>query len=127
MTDTEKEMSAYSKAIPFIIIGLIIFTQLVGAFYAVYDTIPPDGFVLLSYLALFWLIGDWFSKDSKKYPVEWAYDMGFFLYIFWPILIPYYLFATRGFTSALSITLGYGSLYFGTYLISFYVLYLLVQ
>ena len=126
MTDTKKEISTYAKTIPFIIIGFIIFTQSVCGFYAIYDMAPPDGFVLLRYLGLFWLIGDWFSKDSKKHSIKWAYDMGFFLYIFWPIFIPYYLFTTRGFKSALAITLGYVALYFGTYFISFYLLYLLV-
>ena len=126
MADTKEEISTYSKIIPFIIIGFIFFTQSVYGFYAIYDLEPPGSFVMLSYLLLFWLIGDWFSKDSKRYNIEWVYDMGFFLYIFWPIFIPYYLFVTRGLKSTISITLGYVALYFGTYFISFYLLYLLV-
>jgi len=124
MTNTKKAIRAYSKNIPFIIIGFICLTQAVCAFYANYEMEPPGGFDLLRYLGLFWLIGDWFSKDNKKYKIEWAYDMGFFLYVFWPIFIPYYLFVTRGFKSALSIILGFVTLYVGTYFIYFIGFYL---
>ena len=44
MTDTKKEISAYSKNIPFIIIGFICLTQAVRAFYAIYDMEPPGNF-----------------------------------------------------------------------------------
>jgi len=124
MTETKKEISAYRKNIPFIIIGFICLTQAVYAFYAIYDMEPPGGFKLLHFLGLLWLIGDWFLKDNRKYKIEWAYDMGFFLYIFWPIFIPYYLFTTRGFKSTLLITLGFIALYVGSYfiyLIGFYL------
>ena len=126
----QKEISAYSKNLPSIIIGFICLTQAVSAFYAIYEMKPPAGFELLRFLGLFWLVGDWFLKDNRKYKVEWAYDMGFFLYIFWPIFIPYYLFVTRGFKSALSITLGFVALYIGTYFIyltGFYLFSLIVS
>ncbi len=115
MTDAKKEISAYSKNLPSIIIGFICLTQAVCAFYAIYDLKPPGGFELLRFLGLLWLIGDWFLKDSRKYKIGWAYDMGFFLYIFWPMFIPYYLFVTRGFKSTLLIILGFVTLYVGSF------------
>ena len=51
---------------------------------------------LFFYLALFMAMGYWLSKDSKSRNVHWVFDLGFFLYVAWPIIMPYYLFKTRG-------------------------------
>jgi hypothetical protein len=61
----------------------------------------------LSYLGLFWLIGDWFMMDSKKRNIPWVFDMGFFLYLSWPVFIPVYLVKTRGFGKAALYILGF--------------------
>jgi hypothetical protein len=34
--------------------------------------------------------------DSRKRAVAAVYDLGFFLYIAWPVVMPYYLVKTRG-------------------------------
>jgi len=108
------------------IIIFIVFTQAVNGFYATYDMTPPGAFVLMSMFGLLWIGGDWFMKDSKKFNIEWAFDMGFFLYIFWPIFIPFYLFKTRGLKKAAITTLSFVSLYFGTYFFSCVVTYYLL-
>ena len=109
-----------------LLFGIIVLLQAVGGFYAIYDMPPPAAFSVFGYLGIFWLIGDWFIKDSKIRKIEWAFDMGSLLYISWPIFIPYYLFKTRGLISALKICLGFISLYLGIYYLSYYVLYYVV-
>jgi hypothetical protein len=123
MNEVDTKISRYDKIILFVVIALVVFTQSVFGFYAIYDMSPPGAFTLLSYLMLFWLIGDWFSRDSKKHKIEWVYDMGFFLYLSWPIFIPFYLFKTRGLKTAFIITAGFVILNGGTYVISYYLLY----
>jgi len=118
-----EKISVYDKIFPYLLVILVIFVQGVYGFYAIYDMAPSGAFTLLSYLILFWVIGNWFLKDSRKNEIEWVYDTGFLLYIFWPVFIPFYLFKTRGLKIAFSITTGFISLYVGTYLLSYYALY----
>ena len=118
-----------SKRIAVQVITLVVFiviTQAINGFYALYGITPPGIFVLLTYLGLFWLVGDWFMKDSKNNKVEWAFDMGFFLYIFWPLFIPFYLFKTRGFKKAAVTTLSFIALYSGVFYLSYYVFYIVM-
>ena len=75
-------------------------TQTTQSFFLLHDTPPAEAFSFISYLVIFWIVSDWFMKDSKKHNVEWAYDMGFFLFLFWPVLVPFHLFKTRGFKYA---------------------------
>ena len=109
-----------------ILIGFIVITQIIRGFYAIYDIAPSGAITLISYFGLFWLVGDWFMKDSKKNNIDWAFDMGFFLYIFWPVFIPYYLFKTRGFKSALTTALSFIGLYIGVFYLSYFVFYLVM-
>jgi len=106
-----------------ILLVFVVITRAIDGFYAIYDRNPSGAFVLLSYLGLFWLIGDWFMRDSRKNRVDWAFDMGLFLYISWPVFIPFYLFKTRGFKKAFFITFGFIALYLGVYYLSYYLFY----
>ncbi|PCJ28212.1 MAG: hypothetical protein COA96_01510 [SAR86 cluster bacterium] len=45
-------------------------------------------FVLLTIL--------WAYYDAKKADIETPFDFGFILYIFWPVVLPWYLYRTRG-------------------------------
>lgn len=76
---------------------------------------PSGGFRLLSYLILFSMMGFWLEKDSRQYNVDWVFDMGFFLYVAWPLIVPIYLFKTRGLRAFVNI-LGFLGLYLGAYL-----------
>lgn len=98
-----------------IISAFIFVTQVINGFYALYDMTPPGAFVLMNIFGLLWLVGDWLKKDCKKHNIEWVFDMGFFLYIFWPILIPFYLFKTRGIKNAVITTSSFVCLYFGSF------------
>ena len=53
-------------------------------------------------LALFWSVAPltavclWLQKDARRTGVGNIQDWGFFLWLFWPVLIPWYAFKTRG-------------------------------
>ena len=64
---------------------------------------PPALFQLLYPVSFFWIIGWWLWSDSKKRGIPWVYDMGFFLYLAWPFVMPYYLIKSRGVRGALAI------------------------
>ena len=106
-----------------ILLVFIVTIQTIEGFYAVYGFEPPGAFVLLRHIIWFWLIGDWFMKDSKKHKVNWAFDMGFFLLMSWPILIPFYLFKTRGFKMSTIVTFSFIALHEGIFVLSYYAFY----
>ena len=77
--------------------------QIVSGFYLAGSIEPPPLFALLYALGFLWIIGWWLLKDSRKLGVEWVLDMGLFLYIAWPLIMPYYLLKTRGVKGILAI------------------------
>jgi hypothetical protein len=74
----------------------------------------PGLYSLMGRLTFFWLIGWWVLKDSRRHGFKLVYDMGFFLFIAWPLILPYYLFKTRGIKALLTI-LSFLAVYVGTY------------
>ena len=72
----------------------------------------PAAYTFLHWAAQLWIIGWWLCSDSRRRNVAWVYDMGFFLLIAWPIVMPYYLLKTRGAKGSL-IILAFIAVYFG--------------
>ena len=66
-----------------------------GALQARHADIPGSS-TLLQYVLLFCLIGYWLDVDSREKRTFRVWDMGFFLYVAWPLILPYYLVKTRG-------------------------------
>jgi len=66
-----------------------------GASYARHVEMPGSS-VLIQYVVLFCLMGYWLDRDSHEKQVGRVWDMGFFLSIAWPLIIPYHLIKTRG-------------------------------
>jgi hypothetical protein len=78
---------------------LYSFVAITGVADAVYfrrQIEPPVIFTLIRWVGLLWVMGWWLRTDSRKRAVHSVYDMGFFLYIAWPLVMPYYLVKTRG-------------------------------
>ena len=42
------------------------------------------------------LVAMWVQKDSRNNDFDQPFDFGLFLYLFLPLLLPYYLYCTRG-------------------------------
>ena len=77
--------------------------QTVSGFYLAGSIEPPPSFAFLYTFGFFWVIGWWLLQDSRKRSVGWVLDMGLFLYIAWPLIMPYYLLKTRGVKGVLAI------------------------
>ena len=57
---------------------------------------PNPTFTFIYAMGFLWIIGWWLLRDCRKHRVKWVFDMGLFLYIAWPLLMPYHLLKTRG-------------------------------
>ena len=93
----------------------VIATQFVTGVYLARETGPPPAFTVLYPLGLLWVVGWWLRDDSRKRGVGWVFDMGLFLYIAWPLFMPYYLLKTRG-AKGLLVILGFAAAYVGALL-----------
>jgi hypothetical protein len=81
----------------------LITTQVVVGVYLARGAELPPAFVFLYPLCFLWVVGWWLRQDSRARGVRWVFDMGLFLYIAWPVVMPYYLLKTRGTKGLLSI------------------------
>ena len=76
----------------------------------------PAAATLLFTVGLLWAVGWWLRTDRRRRGVLSVYDLGFFLYLAWPIVMPYYLIKTRG-AKGLLVMLGFVAAYVGAAII----------
>jgi hypothetical protein len=98
--------------------------QVASGIYLAAEAEPPPAFTLLYALGFLWVVGWWLLGDSRERGVAWVFDMGLFLYIAWPVVMPYYLLKTRG-AKGLLVILGFVGAYVGA-LIAGVALYILL-
>jgi hypothetical protein len=94
----------------------VVITQIGFGIYYGRQVEPPPALTLIYALALLWIIGWWLRRDSRKHGVPWVYDMGFFLVVAWPFIMPYYLVKSRG-VKGIFVILGFVSVYVGAVII----------
>ncbi len=92
--------------------SFVLITQFANGVYVGLQIEAPAAFALLHWAAQLWIIGWWLGTDSRKRGVLLVYDVGFFLCIAWPIVMPYYLVKTRG-AKGLLVILGFIGAYAG--------------
>jgi hypothetical protein len=92
--------------------SFVVIAQFAYGLYLGQQIEAPGGYTLLEWAAQLWIIGWWLRTDSRKRGVVWVYDMGFFLFIAWPLVMPYYLVKTRG-AKGLLVILGFIGAYIG--------------
>jgi len=90
-----KLLSHVGSPAVFLYVFLII-TAFAEGLYSASGFERPPAFTLVKSAALLWLFGWWALRDSRHRGVEWIDDLGFFLTVAWPLVIPYYLLKTRG-------------------------------
>jgi hypothetical protein len=90
----------------------VILTQIATGIYLASGLEPPALFTLVYVLGFLWVLGWWLRNDSRKRGIRWVFDMGMFLYVAWPLVLPYYLLKTRG-ARGLLVTLGFVGAYIG--------------
>jgi hypothetical protein len=119
--DENNQRNKYDNRNPLSLTVIIIvvfcsFQQMVYGLFAARGHEPSGAFEFLSYIVLFSLVGYWLTGDNRRYKVYWVYDMGFFLYLAWPLIIPFYLFKTRGLKTSLLIVVGFIGIGTGAYI-----------
>jgi hypothetical protein len=90
----------------------VLFAQVATGIYSESRHQPPPLFQLMYAFGFLWLIGWWLVRDSRKRGVDLVLDVGLFLYIAWPLVMPYYLLKTRG-AKGLFVILGFLGVYLG--------------
>lgn len=95
-----------------ILYTFVTLAHIASGMYLAQGIEPPSAFALTYAVGLLWLIGWWLLSDSRRRGVAWVFDMGFFLFLAWPIIMPYYLLKTRGARGVLVI-LGFITVYIG--------------
>jgi len=96
--------------------SFVAITGVADAFYFGRQIEPPAIFTLIRWVGLLWVMGWWLRSDSRKRAVDSVYDLGFFLYIAWPVVMPYYLVKTRGAKGLLFVSAFIGALVGGVIL-----------
>ena len=89
-----------------------IISEIGDGFYIVTEGEPPRAFTVASGIGLLWILGWWLRRDSRLRGIPWIYDMGMFLYMLWPFIMPYYLIKTRGTWGVIGV-LGFLGAYIG--------------
>jgi hypothetical protein len=72
------------------------------------------GLDLLTRVGLLYVVGYWLAKDSRRRSFHLPYCLGMFLLATWVILLPYYLFKTRGARAIIPVALYLATLFFST-------------
>ncbi|MBC8031397.1 MAG: hypothetical protein H7Z16_14905 [Pyrinomonadaceae bacterium] len=103
----------------------VALTQVAQGVYLASDFEPNPALTLLYTFGFIWIIGWWLMTDSRKREVKWVFDMGLFLYLAWPFVMPYYLIKTRG-ARGLLVILGFVGAYVGSLILGATLYVLLV-
>ena len=72
------------------------FCSVVAALYLTAAIEPAPVVLLFISFAPVTAVCLWLQKDARRTGVGNIQDWGFFLWLFWPVLIPWYAFKTRG-------------------------------
>jgi hypothetical protein len=81
----------------------LVISQIGEGVYVSHEREPPGSYLLIQSLGFLWIFGWWLQKDSHKRGVSLTFDLGFFLSIAWPIILPCYLLKTRSAKALLTI------------------------
>ncbi len=79
-----------------ILVTAIFVTHVADGLYLGLGRTPPDTLEPLSALALIACVWAWFAAYSARHGIRWPLDLGCFLAIAWPFLLPYYVLRTEG-------------------------------
>lgn len=92
-----------------------LFCSLAAATYAAVQTEPSPVVALFLSGGPLLAVILWLQKDAQRTGVGAVQDWGYFLLLAWPVVIPWYAFATRG-RSGWRLTAGLFGLVFASYI-----------
>ncbi|MGO9272555.1 MAG: hypothetical protein ACLQOO_20370 [Terriglobia bacterium] len=81
---------------PALIYALATVAGFASGAYKAHGIEPSMAFRFLTYVGFLALMSYWVQKDSSRSAVWRVFDLGFFMYLLWPVIVPYYLIKTRG-------------------------------
>ena len=99
----------------FLVIFMFLANIATGLHYG-FSIQPSSAFSLIYTLGFLGGLSWWLIDDRQKNGLEWLHSWGNFLYFAGWLVVPFYLFKTRGTKALLTILLFLG-LYFGTYIV----------
>ena len=79
-----------------IAIATTVFCSLVSALYVLGRTEPVPAVELFLTVGPFMAVILWLHQDARRRGVGAVQDFGLLMWIFWPVAIPWYAFASRG-------------------------------
>jgi hypothetical protein len=91
--------------------------------YAARGRESSAAFALLSYVGAAWTMSYWIHSDYLRLGVREPLDLGWFVFLTWPLALPYHLIKTRG-LRGLFILAGFTALFLGTYLVGALIFFL---
>lgn len=90
----------FPGVLTFVVGAVFVFTN---GLYSSLQLETPAALSLLQKILHLWIFGWWIQRDSRAGGVSCPYDLGFFLWIAWPLVLFYHLFRTRGWKALLLI------------------------
>ena len=99
-------------------LALLVYLMLVNVANGLYAGLgmqPSPVFQLTSTVAFGWALGWWIIEDNKRFRLKWVDNYGVFLYVIGWMIIPVYLFRTRGSKAFLPLLLFIG-IYVGAFI-----------
>jgi len=102
-----------------------LLANILNVLYFAYGFQPSPFYEALSALGFWGILCWWLRADSKKFGYTWFLDIGFFVYVAWVLIIPYYLFKTRGVRAFITMLL-FAGIFIAAYLLSLIVYFLIV-
>ena len=96
--------------------GFFVLVNVVNCLYWAFESLPSSAYILLQWVGFAWVITAWLRADSRRLRASLPFDMGWFVFLAWPVVLPYYLLKTRGVRGLLTI----GS-FLGLYVVAYCV------
>jgi hypothetical protein len=84
-----------------LLFGFFSITQIFNGVYLARGAEVPPVYLLLRMFATIWILGWWLKDDLSKHRGGGILDLGMFLSMAWPLIMPYHLVRTRGVKSLL--------------------------
>ena len=86
----------YQTTANLMLFAFILLSGVADAIFKYYVGESPAGFDTLQSFATLYVLGYWLHADNRRHKFKWPYCQGVFVYVAGFIIIPYYLFKTRG-------------------------------
>jgi hypothetical protein len=105
------QWSAHTRFTSLALTILVLSAGIGNGLMAGWEIRPSPEFRLIYGLALSFTIVYWLDRDNRTTNLIRAWDKGWFFFMAWPVLLPYYLFKTRGARRALAIIFAWLAVY----------------